>query len=370
MENGPRLEVHYYLQNGSHSMDAFVRNRCEAEFLHAVSYIAKSLGADLQFESTRPAEGGFRDIWKVLLDKDNRAVPVPTMSAILTLVVTQAVVIWNAPPKADKELERQQLEINRLTIEHWKLENERSALELQKLQKDVNGGSSPASAKSRKEEASAIAPAAPQIQVAPSPSPVPSTLRAIEAEGETKVLGLQMAPKVNKHRSNFYKQLIPDERVTAVGFRWVPDDKPPPEERVISRPEFSSFVMQTDTLEPEVTEAVIEIVSPVITEGDIQWKGRWNGKAIAFAMDDRVFKEQVFRREVSFQHGDSIQCVLESERKLDEGGNPKITHHRVTTVLGKVESGGKTHETPQGRRKRFEAKHSDGQSDLFKSAET
>lgn len=33
MSFGEKLELHYYLNNGSHSMDALVRNKCEAEIL-------------------------------------------------------------------------------------------------------------------------------------------------------------------------------------------------------------------------------------------------------------------------------------------------------------------------------------------------
>lgn len=363
MEKVSRLEVHYYLSDKLHSMDALVRNRCEAEFLAAVSYIAQSLGAELQFEATVPTEGGFRDSWRVLLDKENRASTVQTLVTLLGLLVTQAVVIWNAPPKPDKELERQQLEINRLTIEHWKLENQRSGLEVKKLQREVDSTSS-ASNPPPLPAPSVSAPATTSISV-PSLPMEREAVPAAPTETEPKRLSLQTDPKVNKHRSTFYKQLLPYERVTAVGFRWLPDDLPPPEEQIISRSEFSSFVLATDTLEPEVAVAVIEIVSPVITEGDMRWKGRWNGQTISFAMGDKVFKDAVLHKQVSFLHGDSIRCVLESERKLDEGGNPKIKGHRVLTVLDKIESSGKVFETPQGRRKRFEDKYADAQAELF-----
>ncbi|MGF6609029.1 hypothetical protein OKW45_003951 [Paraburkholderia sp. WSM4175] len=136
-------------------------------------------------------------------------------------------------------------------------------------------------------------------------------------------------------------------------------------EQIIQRSEFSSFVWHSDKLSPNVTEAVIEIVSPVIVQGDIQWKGRWNDQNISFAMDDRAFKEQVFRKEERFQHGDCFRCILETDRQLDEAGKAKVTGYRVTTVLDKVDGTGKTHETPQGRERRFQMKHAGGQPDLF-----
>ncbi len=360
MENISRLEVHYHLRDGLHTMDAMVRNRCEAEFLSAVAYITQSLGATLKFEATVPAEGGFRDIWQVAFkafDKENRALTLPVLTTLLSAILSAAVAIWNAPSKPDQELEKQQLKINQLIIEHWKLENQNSELQGKKLRLEL-GAVPPTLSQQTPASSSAAAVDLPHAQLE-SAAPVTAPNAA------PKVLSLQMDPKVRKPRSNFYKQLISYEAVTAVGFRWLPGDQPAPDEQVIFRSGFSAFLLQTDILDPESTEAVIEIVSPVITEGDIQWRGRWNGETISFAMHDKVFKDQVFHRQISFQHGDSIRCILQSDRKLDEEGNPKVTGHRVLTVLDKIESTGGVYETAQGRRKRFEKKHADGQSGLF-----
>jgi|GEM_PF-407183 len=364
MENTVRLEAHYYLKNDSHSMDAFIRNRCEAEFLATVSYIAQRLGAELRFEATVPAEGGFRDIWNVLVHKDNKTYTIPAVTAVLTTLLTLTVQIWLSPAKPNEELERQQLEINRLTIEHWKTENERSELEVQKLKRELAAGtaatSHPALPGATIQESPTSSIYVPQL-IQPERLLPPSTL-GVE---KLKHLSLQLDPKLNRRRSNFYKQLISYSAVTGVGFRWVPHDEPAQEEQIVQRVDFSNFVLQSDKLAPEVTEAVIEIVAPVITYGDIQWKGRWNDQAISFTMDDKAYKEEVLHNRVSFQHGDSIRCVLESERKLDEFGNAKVTGHRVTTVLDKIEGSGEIQETPQGRKRRFEKSHADGQFGLF-----
>lgn len=355
MDNGSRLELHYYLRDGSHTIDALVRNRCEAEFLTAVAYIAESLGAKVRFEASIPEEGGFRDIWRVAFDKENRTMSVSALSTLLGILITQSVVIWNAPPRPNPELERQQLEINRLTAEHMRLENERSLLEIKKLQGET-----------AKAETPVPPPSIPQMSgpaITPSRETGTSTVTP-QASGERKAPALQMDPRLNKRRSNFYRQLVAYESVTAVGFRWRSEDRPLPDERIVSRGEFASFLLQSDTLPPEITEAVIEIVSPVITQGDMQWKGRWNGQTISFAMDDRNFKAEVIHKKVPFQHGDCIRCELEIERKIDEGGAPKVTGYRVRTVFEKI-AGGVAEETPQGRRKRFETKHAGAQADMF-----
>ncbi|MGF6609031.1 hypothetical protein OKW45_003953 [Paraburkholderia sp. WSM4175] len=209
MENAVRLEAHYYLKNNSHAMDAFIRNRCEAEFLAAVSYIAHRLGVELQFEASIPAEGGFRDIWTVLIHKDNRAVSIPAFTAFLVALLPLIVQIWLAPAKPNEELERQQLEMNRLAIEHSKIENLRLELEVQKLQREINSEppSTPRPA----------LPAPPAGQNSASSVSAPSSIHhlaqstgyGLPGSNGAKGLNLQMDVKVNRKRSNFYKQLMP-----------------------------------------------------------------------------------------------------------------------------------------------------------------
>lgn len=344
-------------------MDAVVRNRCEAEFLAAVSVITQALGVELRFEATVPAEGGFRDIWRILADKSGH----PLSVALLSLILNQAVSIWTAPAKPNPELEKQQLEINKLTIEHWKLENRRAELELDKLESENREGSSAGPTSPPTGATITVTPLHPlasepeQLHSATSTSSADAT-----ANSTGKTLQLQLDPKVITRRSNFYKHLLAYGNVTAVGFRAVSVDESARDESVVERPQFSTFIVQTSELVPEVRETQIEIVSPVITGRDMKWKGLWNGGVISFGMQDKEFKRQVFRNEVSFQHGDSIQCVLEIDRKLNEIGVETVTGYRVTTVLDKIDGKGAAHETPQGRKKRFADKRpKDAQADLF-----
>lgn len=55
-----RLELHYFLRDDVHSMNAFVRNKCEAEVLAAFAQIAQQLGVTVELESTAFREGGLR----------------------------------------------------------------------------------------------------------------------------------------------------------------------------------------------------------------------------------------------------------------------------------------------------------------------
>lgn len=310
------LELHYHLRDQSHSMDAVVRNKCEAEILAAFSQIAQQLGVEVRLESTAYREGGLKEIWSFL----------GTNNAQLTLLLAIIVLIFSRYPISDPETDALNKEVLKLTIEEKKLN-------LQKLRREAEK-SPPA--------ADAVSDAAKVI------------------EGDLRVA---------TRRSNFYRGLIGYEKVTAVGFTPIPEQQiTAPDEKQVQRADFFKFIQLTDRLPVEVIdEATIEIVAPVLREGNYQWKGQYDDQAINFAMLDEEFRSSVLLRKVSFQHGSTIKCVLNIHRKFDEVGDVKITGYSVTTVLAKLDDGS-SEETPQGKRHRFAKKQGAGQGGLFEQA--
>ena len=359
MENVGHLEVHYHLQNGLHSMDALVRNRCEAEFLAAAAYITEKLGVELRFEATVPEEGGFRDIWRMVAKNINQ----PWVGSVLTPMVALLVTIWNAPAKPNPELERQQIEMNRLAILHSKLENRRTELEIRKLEGDIHEHAAPLK-EAQRDASNPAAQPAPPTHDEHNPRSADASSSASSTKPEDQPMRLQLDAKVVTRRSNFYKQLVGYSKVTAVGYRARLGSRT--HEIYVERAAFSDFIMQSNWLEPEVSEEVVEIVSPVLSPGDLKWKGRRNGEVISFAMNDRSFRDEVYHNEMSFRSGDSIRCILEKDRDLDEVGAERVRGYRVTTVIERIESTGKIHETSQGRIKRFlDSQPNDAQFDMF-----
>ena len=57
-----KLEVHYYLTSGSHSMDAFVRNKAEKDLLDALRKIGELLDNELDIETEAYQEGGLKEL--------------------------------------------------------------------------------------------------------------------------------------------------------------------------------------------------------------------------------------------------------------------------------------------------------------------
>jgi len=295
------LELHYYLVDGSHSMDASVRNKCEREALAVIHEIAKHLDISTLIESYAHQEGGLKDIWKAIGRNDKQ----------LTLIVAVFAILFSCAPKDNEQL-------SSLEKEKKELEIEKLRLEIKALGNEVD----------------------PDGQV---------EWRAYEV-AET----LDKSGRVAVRRSNFYRNLVGYDKVYAVSF--TPKARPESRsaETTVERSEFSTFVLHSDKLPPEVYEdAIVEIFAPVLIDANQQWKGFFNGDAISFAMMDHSFKADVAAKKVKFQHGTTIRCTLNVTRRYNELGEVVVTGYSVPTVLEVAEGGTSYVDTTEGiRRKR------------------
>lgn len=309
MDSVEKLELHYHLRDQSHSMDALVRNRCEAEALAAFIEVAKTLGIPVSIESSAYTEGGLREIWDFIGKNNNQ----------LALLLAIIVFVFSRVPVSDPEMDA-------LNKENTKLSIEEKRLTIEKLKKELEQGSI------SKETMDASAPV---------------------------ILG---NVKVAVRRSNFYRSLVDYRKVTGVGVTPLSAKQ---NEHYVDRAEFSRFVLSTNKLPIEVIEpATIEIVAPVLKEGNYQWKGIYREEPISFAMTDDEFKVSVLARQVSFQHGSVIECVLNIHRKFDAIGEVTITGYSVPVVLT-VSDGTSQSETIQGKRRKARKKVAEDQGNLF-----
>lgn len=63
LENERQIfQIHYYFDDNSHSMNAFVRNNMEKDLLNLISEIGKTLNIEIKIESEAKEEGGLIDI--------------------------------------------------------------------------------------------------------------------------------------------------------------------------------------------------------------------------------------------------------------------------------------------------------------------
>jgi hypothetical protein len=183
-------------------------------------------------------------------------------------------------------------------------------------------------------------------------------LKAIpnQAVIEAAIPALAYDVKTITLRSNYYKALMPYSPVSAVGFGPKKRGQRVLQERIVKRERFQTYVVTSDKLPTVVhSEAVIEIVAPVLGKGAFQWRGLFNGESITFQMRDAAYRGMVHRGEVTFKHGDKIRCVLNIERKVDAVGEEVIAGRSVSVVRAKIE-GDKVVETVKGRKLAYNEK--------------
>lgn len=313
MVNAAKLELHYFFYDDSHSMDAHVRNRCEAELLAVIHEIALELGLKIRIDSEAYKEGGLKDVWKFLGEN----------GAQISIVISLLALILSRVPVTDPELEYLKKEETRLSIQEKQLQI--AKLKNEQLQGQVN------------EETIFLA--------------------ANSVEKNLKVV---------TRRSNFYKHLNHCHKVKSVGFTGLDDnDNLTSVERIVKKNEFHKFILHSDAMPPVLYEhARIEIISPVLRQGDYKWKGIFNGQPISFTMLDKEFKQDVILKKFSFQNGSNIECVLKMTRKLNEVGEIIPLNHIVETVLEKIDGDARVW-TIQGKRYLLKKMEQYGQGDLF-----
>lgn len=309
MDEANKLELHYYFDDESHDIDAITRNKCEAELLAIISEVATLLDVNTKLITEIPLEGGFRDKWKALGDNSQQ------LQVILMAVGLLTTIYFTYDPEGDartKELE--QLQIQELKI---KLKKMGSSDDISEIAKVV-------------------------------------------ANKVSKSL------KVTKRKSNFYTHLNNDPKIKSISITPLDNkDSPITQENIIERKKFREFILSTNKLRAEEDDnAQIELISPVLKDGNYKWKGIYKDQTISFYMYDQKFKESIFIDGLNFHAGTSINCVLRTNRELDEIGEIKIKGYSVTTVI-EVLDGQSPHETQQGKAHRHAKSMHDKQKDMF-----
>lgn len=290
------IELHYYFSDDSHSMDAFIRNKCEHEILSVIREVSSFLGIKVKIETTPYKEGGLIEIFSLITENQFL---VGILSGITINVLTEYL-------KPDSELDQ--------------LKKQKLQLEIKKLQNQLNEAN--------------------------QQNDIIDTKQASEVVATSN--------KIIKHKSTFYKLLANYYKVTGITLsRLNRNNQPIGALHTVKRENFEHFVLDSDELPPIKDEdANIEIISPVLKKG--KYKYKWKGvyekvnSPIDFLMKDKKYKKFIFKNGVSFKTGTFINCVLEIERKLSENGEEINTSYSVLVVKSTFD-GKETVKTPQGQ---------------------
>lgn len=309
------IELHFYTEDGSHTMNAESLNRCVYEYLGIIKEVSSKFQVEVEVEAEALEEGGIRQWLKINLPSKQAF----KAALILTLLVDIAKTPITTPFSVlvEKAIERI------LTPEEiLKLEEEKTKAEL-------------------------------EYQIA-------------WYREETKKLADTINTNViSKKKSNFYTSAKECSKVNSVEFTYADENRYTIEQTSVVRCDFDKYILASDELEPkDIDDAIIEIVSPVLKKGKYKWTGIYNGEVIQFVLKSNEFKTLVQTGQIAFKNGTSMKCQLIIKRKLDAEGNEKITGYEVPFVEATFENNTPI-ETPEGKRKRQQKEASDRQLKLF-----
>ena len=277
---GNTIEIHYCFNDVTHSMDAFVLNKCNYETLNIIKEIGRLLSVEIIVETEPFGDGGLKAWFKVLAKEEKKK------AIILTAVVSSLCTTLLVTPvsKITETVIEKIFEDSKLK----ELEKEKLQLEIEKLKQEIN----------------------------------------LSAEKIDNNL------VIRKRKSNFYETLDKYPKINQVQFILSDDNKKSVyQNETIKKNDFGKFILVSDDLEPnENDEAIIEIISPVLKKGKYKWTGIYNGEKISFNMISNEFKTLIQNGEVEFKNGFSINCALTTRKKIDNEGNVNIIGYDVTRV--------------------------------------
>lgn len=255
------IKIHYYFDDDSHSMDAFVRNKMEKEYLELFYEIGKKLGVELRVESKARNEGGLIENIDLVLN---------LKSVILGGLV------FLAPS------------INKLFFYYLSQAHKKEKIEIQKLIRDME-----------KED---------DAEKQKNSEFIKKTIEEIFED-----------PKFKKRLSNIYCSAEQYPKIKKIGYAINTEN-----EFLVHREDFQSFIISEYERKINDSKAIIEIIAPVLRLGKSKWVGVYKGEKIDFAMDDLLFKEEIAEGLHNFQNGSSILCNLQIKETIDENSKHVI----------------------------------------------
>lgn len=300
------IELHYHLPKNVHSMDAYVKNRAEAEVLRILKEISSLLDLEVDFETEALATGGIREFIKIITKKKNRKRTLIVLGYLGVIFSGVATTVIADKITEDKELK--DLEKKKIKLEIQKLENETGAIDSSKYQKQF----------------------------------VQNVVNIISYDH-----------RIITFKSNLFQTLQSESSINKFGIRILSEDhKPILEEKVIDKDNFKNYIVPNEiSSTATINGAFIEIVSPVLSKGVYKWKGIYNGRQISFNLLDADFKKSVVEGKVSFANGTVIKCDIVIDQAMNQEGDIKTICVDVSGV-DEVFQGDIRIETPRLKNKK------------------
>lgn len=306
------LQLHYYLKNNSHSMNALTFNRAESELLKIIEEVVKTFGIDILVESEALIEGGLRANYKLFLKKNSKVIDGTISKLIIPLIVGVISGYGSVKLSADKEMDELNKEKTRLEIQHLK----------SLIAKNARDSIKDAEDKQIEEE---------KILTIDSSE---TEKNNDEINVDTLARFISEKSKIKIHKSAFYRNISNDHKITKVSTQILSSNHEPiSDEVVVERKNFSSFILENTKIDDlYLTDVSVEIVAPVIKGTQFKWKGILNGNSITFSMSDEDLRTIITTRGIKFVSGTKMICDIEIKRKLNIDGNIVLGSKNVYNV--------------------------------------
>lgn len=121
-----KFELHYYLKDNSHAMNAFVRNKAEKDFLEAVKRIGELLDSELKIETEAYQEGGLKEF--IVIGGIVLGFLSPSINDIIAHYATQ-----------DTQTETLDKKVKEATLKNLELDSKKKELEIEEqINKKLN----------------------------------------------------------------------------------------------------------------------------------------------------------------------------------------------------------------------------------------
>lgn len=327
-----KIELHYWLNDNSHTMNAFILNRCEWELINLLKEIASTIDIDISIESEAISEGGIIQNFRIAIKKCKEG------SITYALLMTLLTGLIGTP-----------LSIGATKLIEQLFEDD-VIISLEKQEKEVI-------IEEKKANIELIKAQTENIKADTEKKNIDNKMYANKLANNTKI---------TKRSSNFYEQISKENKVDGISINLVDAKKNVLlKEITISKNEFINFILSTNELETFIDDnASIEIISPVLNKGNYQWKGIYNGEILNFNMRSNEFKTLVQNGKVEFKSGTCIRCVLEMPRFMNNLGEEIISSYNITQVIG-FYNGVSFNETNEGKRYLRRKEADKAQLDLF-----
>lgn len=294
------LQIHYYLNEHSHSMDAKIYNKAESELLKIFEEVGRVLSLEISIEIQALEEGGLRAIYTFLNKIENRRKIVIIGTFFAGIVATIIADVISDKIKSDPEME--------------KLKKEKIELEIQKLKKELSLDKELEFPENKEEEI------------------------VINKEFvDSLAVYISEINKVKISKSKFYGYLLKEGKVEKISTQELDSNfKPKSIEKFVPRKDFNLFVINQAEIDSEYKyEAELEIVSPVLKRSKLNWKAIYNGEQITFSLKDENFKNLITNKNLQFSNGTKIICELETKRKMNDDGEI-LTAGRMVYNITKI----------------------------------